>query len=175
MVALSGGPWLSLLARFFERQSEREQTEFHMGQALLSEIESNPVARYFGVVRPAGPGLVGFLGSWFVEDEAEIHHFYLDPSFRGRGLGFRLMSRFLSYAESAGVRRVFLEVRESNRRALELYSSLGFSPSGVRPNYYQGPSEDAILMVYNSGTVEGDGTGNPSLSSGPVSIEGPLA
>jgi ribosomal-protein-alanine N-acetyltransferase len=175
VVDLSRGPWHPLLARFFERQTERERTEFHMGPVLLSEIESNPVARYFGVVRPAGPGLVGFLGSWFVGDEAEIHHLYLDPSFRGRGVAFRLMTRFLSYAESAGIRLVYLEVRESNRRALELYSTLGFSPSGVRPNYYQAPSEDAILMVYNSGTVEGGGTGNPSPSSGPVSIEGPLA
>lgn len=175
VVDLSNGPWLPLVGRFFDQQSERDRTEFHMGSPLMEEIRSNPIARYFGVVRPSGPGLVGFMGVWIVDREAEIHHFFLDPSYRGRGLGSLLLARFLRYAEETGIRRVYLEVRESNLSARNVYSRLGFRPSGVRAHYYQGPSEDAILMVYNAGTDEGNGKGTLSPSSRPVSMEGPLA
>ncbi len=175
VVDLSKGPWLPLVRRFFDQQSERERAEFHMGNTLLEEIHSNPIARYFGVVRPSGPGLVGFMGTWIVDWEAEIHHFFIDPSYRGKGLGSLLLARFLRYAEETGIRRVYLEVRASNLSARNVYSRLGFLPSGIREHYYQGPSEDAVLMVYNAGTVEGNGNENPSPSSGPVSMEGPLA
>ena len=45
-----------------------------------------------------------------------------------------------------GATAVWLEVRESNARALELYRRLGFAPTGRRPRYYQDSGEDALLM-----------------------------
>jgi len=39
-----------------------------------------------------------------------------------------------------------LEVRESNRPAIELYRSMGFAPVAVRRNYYSQPSEDALVF-----------------------------
>lgn len=40
----------------------------------------------------------------------------------------------------------FLEVRESNRAAQALYRKLGFVEIGRRPQYYDFPSETAIVM-----------------------------
>jgi ribosomal-protein-alanine N-acetyltransferase len=40
----------------------------------------------------------------------------------------------------------FLEVRESNRPAQELYSRFGFQAVGKRPKYYRRPMESAIVM-----------------------------
>ena len=39
-----------------------------------------------------------------------------------------------------------LEVRESNRPALELYRSMGFAPVALRRNYYSQPLEDALVL-----------------------------
>jgi ribosomal-protein-alanine N-acetyltransferase len=40
----------------------------------------------------------------------------------------------------------FLEVRESNHGAQTLYRQFGFIEIGRRPDYYQNPSETAIVM-----------------------------
>jgi ribosomal-protein-alanine N-acetyltransferase len=40
-----------------------------------------------------------------------------------------------------------LEVRESNCKAISLYTSLGFETVGKRPRFYREPDENAILMT----------------------------
>ena len=40
-----------------------------------------------------------------------------------------------------------LEVRESNAPAIALYEKHGYGRVGVRPAYYRGPKEDAVLMT----------------------------
>ncbi len=44
----------------------------------------------------------------------------------------------------------FLEVRESNRAAINLYLSMGFEIVGTRPEYYRDPAEAAIVMRFFS-------------------------
>jgi ribosomal-protein-alanine N-acetyltransferase len=40
----------------------------------------------------------------------------------------------------------FLEVRESNYPAQQLYESFGFTAVGRRASYYQRPMEDAVVL-----------------------------
>ena len=40
----------------------------------------------------------------------------------------------------------FLEVRESNEAAIELYSRQGFVKEGIRKNFYERPVENAVIM-----------------------------
>jgi ribosomal-protein-alanine N-acetyltransferase len=49
-------------------------------------------------------------------------------------------------AAAAGARRATLEVRRSNAPAIALYERLGFSVCAVRPGYYTGPDEDALIL-----------------------------
>ena len=44
------------------------------------------------------------------------------------------------------VTQYYLEVRKSNTAAQRLYEKLGFVSAGVRKNFYEKPSEDAVLM-----------------------------
>jgi ribosomal-protein-alanine N-acetyltransferase len=46
-----------------------------------------------------------------------------------------------------GVRRVFLEVRQSNQAAQTMYLKFGFVVDGSRPHYYVDNNEDALLMT----------------------------
>jgi [ribosomal protein S18]-alanine N-acetyltransferase len=41
---------------------------------------------------------------------------------------------------------VTLEARESNLEAIHLYEKFGFESAGKRPNYYQKPTESAVIM-----------------------------
>ena len=64
------------------------------------------------------------------------------------GFGARLLRHAMSVASHARARRMLLEVRGSNARALELYRHFGFSQIGVRKNYYpaDGGREDALVL-----------------------------
>jgi ribosomal protein S18 acetylase RimI-like enzyme len=52
----------------------------------------------------------------------------------------------LEKLQRRGVRRVYLEVRESNTTAIAFYQKQGFSIMGRRPGYYREPEEAAVLM-----------------------------
>jgi ribosomal-protein-alanine acetyltransferase len=75
-------------------------------------------------------------------DEREILNVAVEPSFRRTGIGRILMETVLAEARVTW----FLEVRESNAAAINLYKTLGFVVSGRRADYYQEPSEAAIVM-----------------------------
>jgi ribosomal-protein-alanine N-acetyltransferase len=87
--------------------------------------------------------VVGFLVTRATApDEGEILNMAVELTFRRSGIGWMLMETLLA----SGRRAWFLEVRESNYGAINLYKTLGFSPSGRRENYYHKPVEAAIVM-----------------------------
>jgi len=58
---------------------------------------------------------------------------FVDPLFRGRGLGRHVVSKALNHARQNSVRRVNLTVFLPNQAAVTLYESLGFEPYGLEP------------------------------------------
>lgn len=90
----------------------------------------------------------GFVLYGVVADECEILLVAVSPVARRRGIARSLLGEALREAGSAGARRCFLEVRESNAPAIALYSAAGFRIDARRKGYYRsadGP-EDALLM-----------------------------
>ncbi|MGD2083819.1 MAG: ribosomal protein S18-alanine N-acetyltransferase [Chromatiales bacterium] len=81
--------------------------------------------------------------------ESHILNVCVHPDAQGQGVGRGLMDRLLSLARGHNVDTAYLEVRPSNRRALALYRSLGFSQVGVRRAYYPAGSgrEDALILA----------------------------
>lgn len=71
------------------------------------------------------------------------------PTFRDRGLGFRLISSVLAEARRAGFVRVALGVHADNARAIALYEKVGFVREGVLRDavLIDGKYLDAILMA----------------------------
>lgn len=68
---------------------------------------------------------------------------------RGKGLGKMMMLHLLHLAKARKVHTVLLEVRPSNKVAINLYHDLGFNEVGLRPNYYPAENgrEDALIMA----------------------------
>jgi ribosomal-protein-alanine acetyltransferase len=90
--------------------------------------------------------LAGAVASREAGGEAEILNLAVSAGWRRRGIGRRLMQTALEAAIAGGVRRVFLEVRESNAGARSFYARLEFAEAGRRRNYYRDPMEDALLL-----------------------------
>lgn len=87
---------------------------------------------------------IGFGGVMVVGDEAHVTNLLVDPGHRSQGIGRRLMVALIEAAIAEGARHMTLEVRAQNEPARALYSSLGFAPVGVRPNYYN--DDDALIL-----------------------------
>lgn len=79
-----------------------------------------------------------------VAGEAELLTLAVAPEARQRGLGRKLVSRFLYQARLRGADSAFLEVAEDNAPARALYSRAGFIEAGRRRGYYQAPDGRAI-------------------------------
>jgi ribosomal-protein-alanine N-acetyltransferase len=94
-------------------------------------------------------GDAAFLLGRAVAGEAELLTLATAPEARRRGLGRRLVARFLYQARLRGAGAAFLEVAADNAPALGLYTAAGFAPAGRRPGYYlspQGQAVDALVL-----------------------------
>lgn len=90
--------------------------------------------------------LVGYAVCWTTIDEAELGNVAVAPEARRTGVGNVLVSAIVERVRSRGVRACFLEVRESNLSAQQLYQRRGFEIIGRRARYYSRPTEDALIM-----------------------------
>ena len=90
-------------------------------------------------------GLCVFL---IVVNEAELRYLSVDPSFRRKGLGSKLMNKFLEVCQRENITKVFLEVSNKNKEAISLYNSFGFETYIIRKKYYKDGS-DAVLKEKN--------------------------
>jgi ribosomal-protein-alanine N-acetyltransferase len=106
------------------------------------------------LVAAAPDGPVGYVVGRVVLDEGEILNLGVPLAVRRHGIGRALVERLMSTFAAAGVRQVFLEVRDSNLAAQRLYAGFGFRPVGRRRRYYRAPVEDAVLLqaVISAGT-----------------------
>ena len=113
-------------------------------EQLLSEF---PDESHLFLTAVEGERVLGYVGMMHVLDEGYISNVAVAPAYRRRGLGDRLIGELLERAKALRLAFVTLEVRESNAPAIALYLKHGFSPVGVRRNYYEKPKENAVLMT----------------------------
>ena len=90
--------------------------------------------------------ILGYLGIWMSFDTADLCNIAVGEECRRKHLGQQLLQEGLRLAAAGGVKRMLLEVRESNHAAICLYSRNGFEEIGRRKEYYSKPTEDALLM-----------------------------
>jgi ribosomal-protein-alanine N-acetyltransferase len=105
---------------------------------LLTSSRAEPGAR-------AGSALCGFLVAQHLPPAWEVENIVVAPTSRRKGLGKRLLCELLTDAKETNSVSVFLEVRESNTAARNLYETAGFEQTGRRKSYYTNPAEDAVL------------------------------
>jgi ribosomal-protein-alanine N-acetyltransferase len=107
----------------------------------------NSNARY--LVAAVGARVVGYAGMWVIPPEAHITTIAVEPEYRRRGIGERLLVALLEAAQDMGASRVTLEVRESNQIARTLYEKYGFEAVAYMRGYYPDTGEDAVVMWLN--------------------------
>jgi ribosomal-protein-alanine N-acetyltransferase len=130
------------------RRELSENANSHFLVAYLPSGAGPPERTWRGWLRREPPRvIVGYVGFWYVVDEAHISTLAVHPGFRGQGIGARLLVAMLGEAAALGARLVTLEVRVSNLAAQRLYRKFGFEEVGRRKGYYRDNAEDALLMT----------------------------
>jgi ribosomal-protein-alanine N-acetyltransferase len=109
----------------------RETIQYETARAFVAEDQNQ---------------IVGYVMARISGEEGEILDLAVRPELRRRGIGRQLLLSVWNALGSEGVRELYLEVRESNCAAIELYRGHGFRPVGLRPRYYRNPAEDAIVL-----------------------------
>ncbi len=94
------------------------------------------------------PKVLGFAAFHRVIDEADLGNIAVDPAHQHQGIGRALLQEARRRLQALGAKRVFLEVRESNHPAMQLYYSLGFGLQARRKEYYRDPVEDALVLSW---------------------------
>ncbi|MBE5874150.1 MAG: ribosomal-protein-alanine N-acetyltransferase [Lachnospiraceae bacterium] len=90
--------------------------------------------------------VAGCCGMTNICNEGNIDNVVVAEKFRGRGIATALLERLLEEGDSLGITAYTLEVRVSNTPAIHVYEKLGFVSEGIRPNFYEKPTEDANIM-----------------------------
>jgi [ribosomal protein S18]-alanine N-acetyltransferase len=114
-----------------ERSFRYELTDNPASRCWLAELEGN---------------VVGMIVAWLIVDEAHVATLATHPDFRRQGIAKKLLAHALQQLIKEGARSSFLEVRESNMAARDLYHKFGYEETGRRRRYYKDNDEDAILM-----------------------------
>ena len=81
--------------------------------------------------------VIGICVFQVVLDEAQINYFVVNKKFRKKGFGSYLMSYLIKKCEKLNLKKLLLEVSQSNVTAERFYSRFDFSTVGMRKNYYK--------------------------------------
>ena len=95
---------------------------------------------------PTADLIVGYVGIWFMTDEAHITSIAVKDEYRRMGLGELLMLAAIELAMARKARLMTLEARVSNFGAHALYEKYGYRKVGIRKGYYMDNKEDAVVM-----------------------------
>jgi ribosomal-protein-alanine N-acetyltransferase len=94
--------------------------------------------------------IIGHLIFQSVLDESHLLNICIHPRHQGHGWGKQLIAFWLEQCRKQSIQRLFLEVRVSNEKAINLYQKYGFKRISRRKNYYPLPGnqrEDGLVMM----------------------------
>ncbi len=125
---------------------ERECFSDPWSERLLEDALFDPQASFIVAEDGEEGNILGYAGLHAVLDEGYIDNIAVIPDARRHGVASALLDVFCRFG-AAKLAFLTLEVRASNAAAIGLYEKYGFRQEGLRPNFYQQPKEDALIMT----------------------------
>ena len=114
---------------------------------MLAEELENQCAAFLVAEDPASGAVLGYAGVLVMADEGYITNVAVFPEYRRQGIAAQIIKVFCDFAQGNHLAFLTLEVRPTNKAAMELYRSFGFEEVGRRKNYYDLPKEDALILT----------------------------
>ena len=131
----------------------------NLEEAYKIELETNPAPwskdNFFSsfevghnsIVCKKDHKIIGFLIFSLIKNESHLLNIAVLEKWQRKGSGKMLMNAFIKQSQVLGARKIFLEVRSKNQKALFFYKKYKFIEDALRVDYYSGDNpDDAILM-----------------------------
>ncbi len=109
--------------------------------SFAAEIENTRIS--YPVIMENDGNIVGYAVVWRIAEEVQINNIAVVPKQRGKGYGSALLAHIFETMKPFSV--AWLEVRVSNRAAIQLYDKFNFKTRYLRKAYYS-DGEDALIM-----------------------------
>ncbi|MEF8832700.1 MAG: GNAT family N-acetyltransferase [Candidatus Thermoplasmatota archaeon] len=91
--------------------------------------------------------VTGFICGVILDSEnVRVLMLAVHPLYRNRGIGSKLLQRFIEVSSSVGANKIVLEVRVGSRRTIEFYQKRGFQFMERLKNFYT-DGENGYQMV----------------------------
>ena len=112
-------------------------------KSFADSLESNDtiyiVAEEDGII-------YGYCGIYLSFEIGNISNVAVGEKYRKKGIATNMIAEMIKQAKFKDVTDITLEVRETNVPAIRLYEKLGFKEEGIRKNFYEKPTEDALIF-----------------------------
>ena len=134
--------WLDTLLPIEEQAYPHPWTRGNFQDAMVAGYETQ-------LLVDANHQLQGYFVAMSVLDEVHLLNITVNPAFQRQGWARVLLDALALWSRQKDAQWIWLEVRDSNARAREVYLKHGFAEVGLRKNYYpnsNGPRENAVLM-----------------------------
>lgn len=122
------------------------ESEFKDGWSLGQLSSAFNGGRFYVLGAFEKEELIGFVSFSVAIDTCDIETVLVKSDYRRRGVARTLIENAEKIIKNLGVKKVFLEVRETNMPAITLYGGLGFDKISIRKDYYL-DGENAIVMA----------------------------
>ena len=96
-----------------------------------------------------GDELLGYFLAMHGVEEMHLLNIAVAPARQGEGWGHMMLDALSLISRNVGAQTLWLEVRQSNARALQVYERYGFARVGLRKDYYPADRqqrEHAVVM-----------------------------
>jgi len=107
--------------------AESGQSDDHW-RDMVSRTAAHPDGEIFLGSIDGRPGAIAFVRVEQDSATARIGAMWVDPAFRGRGVGSKVLAAALDFGRAAGAEWAELAVRDDNGPAQRLYAAAGFEP-----------------------------------------------
>lgn len=120
---------------------EEELLQETLGIEMLESELNNPTICF--LTAKDNLKVVGFIGLYVYLDEGEILNFVVDESYQRQNIGSTLLNKVI---EQYNLKKITLEVREHNQKAINFYIKNNFKKVNIRKHYYKN-GDNAIVMM----------------------------
>ncbi|MGL5973130.1 MAG: ribosomal protein S18-alanine N-acetyltransferase [Oscillospiraceae bacterium] len=122
--------------------SEEQLIDYWSEQSFYNEIKKDNCKVFIALFDKK---VVGYIAVDFY-DNCNINSFAVKEDNKNIGIGSKLLTYLENFCKEKNIEKIFLEVRESNTKAIDFYKKRDFYNVFVRNNFYKNPNENALLL-----------------------------
>ena len=112
---------------------------------ILDDMSNSNNTLYFGAIY--NDIIVGYIAITYVIDTIDILSIVTMKNYENVGVATLLLKYIFNFAKKNNVNKIFLEVRTSNTKAINLYEKNNFKLISKRRSYYTDNKEDALIYL----------------------------